>query len=243
MKKIIVAIILFCASVANSAQTDQWIDHLEKPRWQSNELKTKNFIAEYLHYDFSPLLKPKSNFLGYIDPNYKRIKIHFKSISKNTADPKIYTVEGFSEVGSNRCDFSGEIKVGQIREYKQMHFGIDDEFKDAGFKAQGLLIGEYNFKENPSQKHSGSFEGIMTLYWLVDKTGNIKYDDIELSFSDGYENNQYIGTWSNYGRQKKKTCNWGEYRIPFSGDLDIGAGEFGVNPKYYNQGWEDFKEN
>jgi hypothetical protein len=35
------------------------------------------------------------------------------------------------------------------------------------------------------------------------------------------------------------TCNWGEIRIPFCGDLDGGAGEFIPNPKYVKNGWED----
>jgi hypothetical protein len=35
-------------------------------------------------------------------------------------------------------------------------------------------------------------------------------------------------------------CNWGDYRIPDSGDLDNGAAEFCVNPKYQKNGWENF---
>ena len=40
-----------------------------------------------------------------------------------------------------------------------MHFGCDDEFINAGFKSQGLLLCEYRFKENLIHKHSGKFEG------------------------------------------------------------------------------------
>ena len=121
-----------------------------------------------------------------------------------------------------------------------MHYGADDEYKDQGIKSQGLLLAKYIFNENKEQKYSGTFKGIMTLFWYVDKSGNIKYDDIE-SFSDNYVNNQYVGTWSQYGRTTEKVANWGEYRVPFPGDLDIGAGEFGVNPKYYKQGWQDYQ--
>jgi hypothetical protein len=240
MKKIIVLLIILSSSAAYGNQTDEWIKYLENPPWSSDELKHKNYKSQYLHYDFSQLLVPRSEFLGYIDPNFKRIKIHFKSISKSK--PDTYHVKGTSETGSNICDFEGQIVIKEIREFKELHLGSDDEFKSAGFKAQGLLLGAYNFKENPNQKQSGIFEGIVTLYWLVDNNNRIQYDDIELSFSDNYNNNQYVGTWHKYGSHIKKTCNWGEYRIPFSGDLDIGAGEFGVDPKYYNQGWEEFKK-
>lgn len=113
-------------------------------------------------------------------------------------------------------------------------------YQDSGLVKQGILIGRYVLKENPKQNHSGVFKGIMTLWWYLDKTGEIKYDAIE-AHSDSYRNNQYVGSWSEYRKSTPKTCNWGEYRIPFSGDLDIGAGEFSANPKYYNKGWNAFK--
>ena len=239
MKRIIPLLIILLASAAYGSRTDEWIKYLENPRWCSDELKSKNYKAQYLHNDFSQLLMPRSKFLGYIDPNYKRINIHFKSINKTK--PDTYYVKGTSGVGKNICDFEGQIVIKQIREFKKMH-GCDDEFKNAGFKGQGVLLGEYKFKENSSQKSSGVFEGMMALYWLIDNNNKIEYNDIYLSGSDNYYNNQYIGTWKKYGSKLKKTCNWGEYRIPFSDDLDYGAGEFGVNPKYYKQGWEEFKQ-
>lgn len=238
MKKLILLLIILFASVAYGNQTDEWIKQLEQPSWHSHELKPENYKSKYINYDFSKLLMPRNKFLGYIGPNYKRIRIQFQSIRKSK--PDTYNVKGTAVVGKNTCVFEGQIIIKQIRELKQMHFGCDDEFINAGFKAQGLLLGEYKFKENPIHKHGGIFEGIMTLYWLIDKNNNIQYDKVE-SYSDGYKNNQYIGSWNEYGSDIIKTCNWGEYRIPFSGDLDIGAAEFGVNPKYYSQGWNKFK--
>jgi len=55
--------------------------------------------------------------------------------------------------------------------------------------------------------------------------------------SDEYRNNQYVGTWIDYETKEEKTCNWGEYRIPFSGDLDYGSAQFAPREKYYNKGW------
>lgn len=105
-------------------------------------------------------------------------------------------------------------------------------------KAQGKLSGTYEFHEEKSKKSCGLFKGKMYVLWYVDSDGKLQYDDIE-SYSDFYKNNQYEGTWVSANGKIKKIANWGEYRIPDSGDLDIGAGEFGANPKYKNQGWED----
>lgn len=70
------------------------------------------------------------------------------------------------------------------------------------------------------------------------KDGKVVYDDIEKGISDSYYNNSCVGTWRSYRSKSEKKCNWGEYRIPGCGDLDIGAGEFSPNPKYFKYGWE-----
>ncbi len=73
----------------------------------------------------------------------------------------------------------------------------------------------------------------------MNSSSQIFYDNIE-SESDTYRNNQYVGTWSNYDNLSIKPCNWGECRIPFSADLDLGAGAFSPNPKYFTLGWNEF---
>jgi len=219
-------------------QKKEWLDKLENPEFSRYELQKENVKSKYIKYDFSTLIIPKGDFLGYIGSNYKRIKIYYSTITKDQNSDDIYNIKGLSLVGNNKCDFSGTIKVDQIREYKQMHYGVDNHLMDAGIKAQGVLIGSYIFKENPDQNHSGTFEGLITLYWYLDKYDIVHYDRIQ-SHSDSYRNNQYVGTWTEYNKQNSKVCNWGERRIPFSGDLDIGAGDFYANPKYKNQGWSD----
>jgi hypothetical protein len=240
MRTIITIILIFSSVLIFGQQTQYWLDNLENPKFSSYELKNKNSKTEYLKYDFSTLLIPRQDFLGYIDSNFRRINIFFTSISNDPKNKEIYKVNGISIVGNNKCDFEGIITIEQVREYKSMHFGVDNNFENAGFKSQGILIGKYKFKENPKQKHSGQFEGIVTLNWYVDKFGIIHYDYIEW-FSDRYRNNQYVGVWTDYKTKTEKTCNWGEHRIPFSGDLDIGAAEFSPNPKYFSKGWQDLK--
>lgn len=49
-----------------------------------------------------------------------------------------------------------------------------------------------------------------------------------------------MGTWTSYANNSSKRCNWGEFRIPYSGDLDIGAGEFSPDTKYLDKGWDTY---
>jgi hypothetical protein len=233
-------LMLFFSIAVIGQQTKEWINMLENPKYDIYDLVQKNQRDDFAKYDFSTLLVPRQEFLGYIGSDYCRLKIFFTSVTKDSTDPLIYRIKGISVVKNNKCDFAGNIIVKQIRKYKSMHFGVDDEYKNRGLVSQGIFIGEYKFEEDVQQNHSGIFQGIMTLNWYLDKFGIIHYDNIQW-YSDNYKNNQYIGTWIQYSSTINKVCNWGEYRIPFSGDLDIGAGEFSPNPKYFNEGWEDLK--
>jgi hypothetical protein len=204
-------------------------------------LRKDNVKDKYIKYDFSTLFPPKSDFLGYIAPNYHRVKIYFTSVSKDPANTAIYMVSGISIVGNNKCYFKGKIEVDSIREFRVMHFGVDDELKNTGIKVQGVLLGNYKFEESKENTHSGVFKGVMALFWYIDLNDVLHNDDIEYHYSDRYRNNQYVGTWTAYDANLEKICNWGECRIPFSGDLDIGAGEFSPNPKYNENGWKNFR--
>lgn len=227
---------------AKAEQEKRWNKGLENIRLEIGELKEKNFRSKYLRYgyDFSKPLTPKTNFIGYIEPNYRRLKVTFTSVSEDPENSEYYKVKGYSIVKGNKCDFEGFIRIVQVREYKSMHYGLDNEYKDQGIRSQGIMLAEYKLKEDKEQKYSGVFKGVMTLFWYVDKDNHIN-ESSTMTFSDDYKNNQYIGTWSRYGRDSEKVANWGEYRVPYPGDLDIGAGEFGVNPKYYKEGWQDYQ--
>jgi len=215
--------------------SDDWLKQLENPENEFYKLKPSNLLEKYKSYDFVSLIMPKTEFLGYIGNDYRRIRIRFTSIKKDP-NSQTYNVTGNSQVFNNKCDFTGKINIKQVREFMTFHFGIDDEYKNKGIKAQGLIIGDYLFEENKNQPHSGQFQGVMSLIWYIDSDNILRYDNIE-SESDSFRNNQYVGIWKDYSIKNEKTCNWGEYRIPFSGDLDIGAGEFSPDKKYYNKGW------
>lgn len=235
MKKLTLFVLLL-PTLLFSQQSEQWIKQFDYPINPIDKLKPENSISEYIYYDFSELLNPKSEFLGYIGEEYQRIYMTFTSIKKNEIYTRKYNITGYSLVHNNKCDFTGSIVITQIREFEQMHYGVDNIYENAGIKSQGMAFGRYSFEENPDQNHVGVFEGNMALWWYVDKDGEIQIDNIR-KHSISYRNNQYCGIWTEYGKSKNKPCNWGEYRIPISRDLDIGVEKFSANPKYKDQGW------
>lgn len=235
MKKLIL-LFLLVPTLIFSQQCEEWIKRFDNPINSIDILKPENKISEYLHFDFSELLIPKTDFLGYIGKDYQRIYLEILSIKKNEIYTKKYAISGFSIVHNNKCDFTGYIVFTQFLEFEQMHFGVDDEYKNTGIQSQGIAFGRYSFKENPDQNHVGLFEGNMALWWYVDKNGKIHIDEFRKDLIS-YRNNQYCGIWTEYGKLKSKPCNWGEHRIPISRDLDIGIDEFLANPKYKKQGW------
>jgi hypothetical protein len=234
----LLAIFILLSPATSADQTQEWLRMLENPRYSSQQLKPENKLLEYSKYDMSTILVPRIPFLGYIGNEYRRLNIYFTSVSKSPKEDNLYLVFGISLVGENKCSFQGTIQIDQVREFQALHYGVDNIYKDAGIRAQGALIGHYKFVETPDHNHCGVFKGIMTAFWVVDRNGIIHSDHIEW-YSDNYRNNQFIGTWTEYGKSKEVVANWGEARIPFSSKLDIGAGEFGVNPKYLDMGWEE----
>jgi hypothetical protein len=214
-------------------RTTTWNAHLFSGLYESDY---KDSLSQY---DFGSLWTDTDNSLvfGFKGENYQRIRIKIISAIKNNNNPNIYAVNGKSMVKNNIYEFSGAINVKNVRVYEEMHLGIDSELVNHKMKKQGILVGEYHFEEDKSKPHSGIFNGIFYTSWYIDSTGLLNYDDIE-KYSDSYMNNEFIGTWKDYKTRKSITCNWGDYRIPYSGDFDIGAGEFSPQEKYLQFGWQ-----
>lgn len=231
--KAVLFVLLFLPVFCISQQQNEWLEQFE-----SAEYLPENNIRLYQQFQFETLLVPRSDFIGYIGEDYQRIQINYTSVTRLGLK---YSVKGNSIVKNHVNHFEGEIIFNEAKEISKMHFGLDKQSNEYGFQTQGVIIGSYNFYEDSSQSFAGVFEGKMALWWYIDRHGLIKYDRIEY-YSDTYKNNQYVGTWTSYATGKTKVCNWGEYRIPFSGDLDIGAAEFSVNPKYISRGWENYPD-
>ena len=208
-----------------------------------DELKSENILVYFNQFDFSGLWSHTEShrIYGIKGTDHQRIKIKLTSIEKSKANPNEYLVSGKSNIQGNITDFIGKIKLNEIREAKELHFGVDNEYKDKGISSEGILIADYEFKENPNQKNTGIFRGILYSKWYLDSTNQIKYDDIQ-SISDGYMNNAFIGTWTSYSKDREKICNWADFRVPNANqDFDIGAAEFSPSKKYYSKGWENYQ--
>lgn len=200
-----------------------------------NQILTDEYIVktdiknDFVKYDISSVLTNtvNSRIFGFIGDNYQRIRIILISVIKNKDNSSQYFVYGKSMVKENICEFQGTITITNVFNFKNP--------ESPGTK-QGKVIGQYLFYENPSQKHVGQFKGVFSSNWYLDKEGNLKYDDLS-DVADGFTNNEFVGTWTNYQGTISKVCNWGDSRIPMSGDFDTGTGEFYPDKKYQANGW------
>ena len=203
---------------------------------QPSERKTK-----YTKYDFAPLWLKTPNFsiLGFIGFNYQRIRIKLLSATKDSTHPDTYFIAGKSAIGNNICDFNGTITIRHVRELRNLETRVDEIISPA--RQEGVLLAEYYQSENKTQAKAGVFTGIMRTNWYINKTGALCYDDIS-SASDSFCNNQFIGTWMAYSYNKSLHCNWGDYRVSNSGNLDVGTGEFSPDNKYLAQDWQNYSQ-
>lgn len=167
--------------------------------------------------------------LGIIGDSFQRFYIHLISSIKNADDPYKYMIYGKTMVRDHICTFQGTITVRTAVTY----YIADQNPK----YLQGKVSCDILFDEDNKQSASGYIKGTLTSYFFFDRGNKLKYNELE-DYSDGYNNNnQFIGTWTSYKTHITKKCNWGDYRIPESDSLDIGAAEFSANPKFIKYGW------
>jgi hypothetical protein len=212
------------------------------------ELGEQELLGDLSKYDYSDIwLQRNDAILGFIGSDtYQRLRIKFLSIIKSAEDSTMYYVYGKSKVKSNVCQFMGKIKLRHIRLVnnpdKQSQYDIAKmerkEDPNRFLQPAYVLVAYYHLFEDPKQKGSGHFEGILKTNFYTYKN-TIAYNDIWFE-SDGYANNQYVGVWISYTTGVSKQCNWGEYRISYSGDLDYGVAFFSPQPQYRAYGWESY---
>jgi hypothetical protein len=209
----------------------------------AQDTATTDFYAKIKNYDLSTILtadsflaedredsKDKINraeILGFIGNDYQRLFIHFISVIQNPTDPYEYLVYGKTMVKETICSFQGTIIIKEARIFKSGDIPVYEQ----GFATCDVVL--YEDKKQPS---TGFFKGKLTSNFIIDNKGQFRYDAL-MFFADGFSNNQFVGNWTSYKTNTSKKCNWGDYRIPESGDFDIGAGEFSVNEKYVKNGW------
>ena len=193
---------------------------------------SRTILEQLLNRDISNLWL--SNFrdftLGYIGDNYQRFFIRILNVTKDKKDKRIYLVSGKTRVRNNICDFSGTFRLKKASAFKD---SADPSLK------RGCLIGEYTLYEGTKQSGSGILSGEFSSGWFIDSLNRFYYDSLNNS-ADSYYNNSFCGIWKAYNKNVIKKCNWGDFRIPFSGSLDEGTGIFIPNEKWVNQGWETY---
>ena len=213
----------------------------------AQEINATDFYSQIKNYDLSTILTADSiiaedieggnkkiqraEILGFIGDNYQRFQIHLISVIQNPTNPYEYLVFGKTKVKETICSFQGIIKITKSGLYKTAEI--------PNYK-QGFAEFDVVFYEDNKQPSTGFFKGKLTSNFLIDNYENFRYDAL-MFVADGFSNNQFIGSWTSYKTNKSKKCNWGDYRIPESGNFDIGAGEFCVDDKYIKNGWENYK--
>jgi hypothetical protein len=151
---------------------------------------------------------------------------------QNAFNPYEYFVYGKTKVKNVICSFQGVLTIKEAKLYVETDW-IDNTIK------QGCVVCDVQFFEDKKQNSTGFIKGTLTSSFIIDKNNKMEYDAIML-VADGYSNNEFVGNWTSYKTGKSKKCNWGDYRIPESHELDVGTGEFMIDEKYKNNGWEDY---
>ena len=216
----------------------------------AQDTTTSDFFTQIKNYDLSVVMTADSIFaneekmikrseiLGFIGDNYQRLHIHFISIIQNPSNPYEYFAYGKTKVKESICSFQGTITVTKSRLYKESDIPVDKD--GLPHYKQGYAECEVNLYEDSKQKSAGFFFGKLKMGFLIDDKGQFRYDAISY-VADEFCNNQFVGSWTSYGTKSTKKSNWGDYRIPESGNLDIGVGEFSVDEKYVKNGWENYR--
>ena len=192
-----------------------------------------------IHLDMLQVLNAeKSNFLGFIGANYKRLRITFTSIKKSEENKDVYEVEGFSTVmNKNKRTFKGTFSLQS--HYKFTKPADDDPPLPKKGEVEGFSTFSYELAEDENLTATGVFKGKMIVMWLKKVNAAPVYF---LPFNrDSERNYQFFGTWTSYKTKKTSVASWGVYRIPCSDDFDEGVGDFIPAPKYWQYGWEEFR--
>ena len=179
----------------------------------------------------------KSNFLGFIGTNYKRLRITFTSIKKSEKNKDVYEVEGFSTVmNKNKRTFKGTFSLQSHYKFTEPTF--EEPLKNGDI--EGFSTFSYQLTEDEKLSATGIFKGEMLVLWSKEANKKPIYSNI-FFYTDGERNYQFFGTWTSYTTKKTSVASWGVYRIPCSGDFDEGVGDFIPKPQYWQYGWEEFR--
>lgn len=168
--------------------------------------------------------------LGFIGENYQRLQIRFLSVIQNFDNPYEYFLYGKTKVKDNICEFQGSLIIRETGVVE------DEEYTEL---TRAYLAGDYVLFEDQSCLHSGIFRGsfITTIY--LDGEATVYYDNLDKGKRD-FTNNEFFGQWEGYYPYEVKDANWGDYRIPYSTQLDMGLDTFKPSFNFLDNGWREY---
>lgn len=180
----------------------------------------------------------KVAYIGFVGENKKKLDFNIISIQRDSKNLLRYLVKGKTKIYSEKVKFfTGEFLLE--RQYKFSEKLDEDISHNNEILKQGFSILDYELNEDNNIKNAGVFKGKILISWYIDTSNKSNYDDT-LDYIPSYTNCYFFGNWVGNNKNQKLLTSWSHYRIPCSGDLDIGAAEFSPNPKYNNQGWETY---
>ena len=176
--------------------------------------------------------------LGFRGDNFQRFYIHFDKVYK--VSPTVYQVEARSRCKDEYCHIKGQIIIDSVVTYNSNENSETNWYDDflVNVTDYGTIHAHYEMKAYINAKTIARLFGHSSYSYLV-HNDSIYYDAMEI-VADGYENNQYSGKWVYLATNDTLTCNWGDFRIPESRDLDGGCGEFIPIEEYYDFGWKPY---
>ena len=174
----------------------------------------------------------ETSFNGILGDKYTRIEL-FIHPEVERIDSLTFKVKGKSKVGKNICDFTGEIQIEHI-------YNIWERANDPDSPNYYVMVCNYLFTEDKAQYGTGFFKGTYGAYCYIDKANKKICLDIDAGGGE-LKNRNYVGIWQSYKTKAVKRCIWGDYRLPYTFDFDIGDEDMRVNPKYNSPEWEEWQ--
>lgn len=196
----------------------------ERALFNSEQFTYENIDGEsyYKETSFNGILGDKYTLIElFIHPEVERI------------DSLTFKVKGKSKVGKNICDFTGEIQIEHI-------YNIWERANDPDSPDFYVMVCNYLFTEDKAQYGTGFFKGTYGAYCYIDKANKKICLDIDAGGGE-LNNRNYVGIWQSYKTKAVKRCIWGDYRLPYTFDFDIGDEDMRVNPKYNSPEWEEWQ--
>ncbi len=218
MRQLIFLILISSASLAQTFDQDSLLRSLKV-----NVAGYSDVTSDYSQANYTSLMQLQKPFIGFIGEDFERLSMVFLS-AQASSDQSVITITGKSRVKENVCTYKGTLKINQVLQDKS--------------NGQGIVTGIYHLVEDSStQSHPGTFQGTFAIRFTPDMNNS----PMPITTSEkGSWNIAFAGDWKLYKGKLKMKANWGDQRIPDSGDLDVGASSFMVNEKYRKAGWKNF---